>query len=152
MASGKISIAEGTDKNIAAHSFTEDSETRYVERVAPGSGVLTLPGTAQIAEKTAAGTYPATAIDITGKGRIIIKSDFSTDNGTAKARLQFFDSAGRLMGQSDEYDITNTGIQDSSRYVGNMLAVDNTIGASGIKINVTAVPSSGNVSLYVAGV
>jgi len=152
MATGKISITEGSDKSIASHSFTEDAETKHVERVAPGSGILTMPATAQVAEKTTSGTYPATVIDIIGKPRIVIKSDFSASDGTAKARIQFFDSTGSLIGQSDEYSISNSGVQDNSRYVGNMLAIDNTIGASGLKVTLTEAPASGNVSFYVAGI
>jgi len=152
MATGKITVAEGSDKAVASHSFTEDAETKHVERVAPGAGVITIPGTAQVAEQTSTGAYPASAIDITGKARVIIKADFSANDGTAKARLQFFDSAGSLIGQSDEMDISNTGVQDNSRYVGNMTAVDNSFGASGLKIVITTAPASGNVSFYVAGV
>lgn len=152
MAQGKISIAEGSDKNIAAHSFTEDAETRYVERVAPGAGVLTLPS-AQVSEETSTGTYPASAIDITGKAGITVKASFSTDSDTCKVKLLFSDSAGGLIGLSDEYTISNTAVADGARYLGSALLVDNQLlAASGVKIVITEAPSSGNVSFYVAGV
>lgn len=153
MATGKIVVAEGSDKNIAAHSFTEDSETRYVERVAPGAGILTLPGTAQAAEKTSTGVFPASPIDIIGKAGVTVKANFSAGDISCKIKMQFFDSAGALMVQSDEYSIGNTQVADGSRYLGSALVVDNgLLGASGLKISITAAPASGNVSFFVAGV
>jgi hypothetical protein len=153
MATGKISITEGSDKNIASHSFTEDSETKHVERVAPGAGVVTIPGTAQVSEQSSTGTYPASAIDITGKAGIVIKSSFSVSTSTCKVKVLFLDSSGAMIGLSDEYTIPNSESADGSRYLGGSLLVDNRLlGASGVKIVITEAPASGNVSFYVAGI
>jgi len=153
MATGKITVAEGSDKAVASHSFTEDAETKHVERVAPGAGVITLPGTAQVAEQTATGTYPATAVDVTGKAGIVVKSSFSNDSASCKVMLLFFDSAGEFIGQSDEYDIANSALADGARYLGSTLIVDNQVlASSGLKIKITTAPASGNVSFFVAGV
>lgn len=153
MSTGKITIAEGSDKAIASHSFTEDAETKHVERVAPGTGVLTIPGTAQVAEKTATGTYPASPVSVVGMAGILIKASFSATGISCAYRVQLFDSAGTIISESDEYAIANTEVADGARYVGSAIIIDNRfIGASGIKINLTTAPASGNVSFFVSGV
>ncbi len=153
MATGKISITEGSDKSIASHSFTEDAETKHVERVAPGAGVLTVPGTPQVSEQSSTGTYPASAIDITGKAGIVIKTTFSVDSDTCKVKLRFYDSAGAFVGISAETSVGNTAIADGARYMGAAILVDNRfLGASGLKIDITEAPASGNVSFAVSGV
>lgn len=152
---GYINIAEGSDKKIASHSFTEDAETKHVERVAPGCGVLTLPGTPQVEEQNSTGTYPASPVDITGMAGISVKSSFSVDEETCKLKVQFHDSAGEIIGISDEYTIPNTSVADGSpsRYIGGMLLLDNQLlGASGVRFIITEAPATGNVSLSVAGV
>ena len=153
MAKGKISIAEGADKAIASHSFTEDAETKHVERVAPGAGVLALPGTAQVAEETEAGAYPASPVSVVGMAGILIKTSFSATGISCAYRVQLFDSADTIISQSDEYAIGNTEVADGARYVGSAIIIDNRfIGAAGIKINLTTAPASGNVSFFVSGV
>ncbi len=155
MGKGYIGLTEGSDKNIASHSFTEDAVTKHVERVAPGAGVLTLPGTAQVSEENSTGTFPASPIDVTGMAGISVKSSFSVDEETCKVKVQFHDSAGEIIGVSDEYTLPNSSVAESSpaRYVGGMLLLDNRLlGASGVKIIITEAPATGNVSLFVAGV
>ena len=153
MAKGYINISEGSDKKVASHSFTEDSETKHVERVAPGAGVLVVPGTAQVSEETSTGTYPATAIDVTGKAGIVVKSTFSNDSATCKVKFLFLDSAGSPIGVSGEYTLSNSGVADGSRYIGSAFMIDNQqLAASGVKIVITTAPASGNVSFFIAGV
>lgn len=153
MAKGYINISEGSDKKVASHSFTEDSETKHIERVAPGAGIAAVPGTAQVAEEDSTGTYPASAIDLTGWAGIVMKSSFSTDSDTCKLRIVFYDASSNIIGVTDEYSISNTQQADGARYVGSTLIIDNQfLGASGLKVVITEAPASGNVSLFFMGV
>ena len=154
MSTADIEITEGAGIPIAAHTISEDSETKYIERIAVGSGAIALPTTAQIETETVAGTYPSSSIDVQGKGRIVIKSSFSVNTDTCVYYLQFYDINDVLIGESDDYyEIANSGILDSfSRYVGTMVVINNEFGFCGIKIRLSSIPASGNVSFYVAGV
>ena len=142
---------------MAAHSFTEDSKTRLVERVAPGTGKVTMPTTAQLDAKTAAGIYPASVIDIQGKARIIIKSSFSIASATSAWKALLYDSVGDLIGclpnSVDIYTTTAAATEqdEDSRYIGTMSIINNDVGAAGLKIRMTGDPSSGNVSFFIAG-
>jgi hypothetical protein len=150
MATNKIQYTEGSGLDIATHSFDEDAVTKHVERIAFGTGVATLPDTAQVAEVNSAATNPANPIDCIGKGFICIKSNFSANNVEVPIKLQFFDSADVLIGESNQIDILNTALADSARYLGTFTEIFNRSGFAGMKIRtLTAPTNSGNVSFYV---
>jgi hypothetical protein len=97
----------GSD-NIATHSFTEATEERHVERVAPGAGVLgAWDDTATI---TATGLVADFSVDTTGRGRIIVgclcEAALAT---TLKFRLQFKNSAGTVVGFLRKYVCADRG-------------------------------------------
>ena len=150
MGTNKIEYTEGSGLNIATHSFTEDAVTKHVERIAFGTGVATLPVTAQVSEIATATTNPASPIDCTGKGFICIKSNFSANNVEVPIKLQFFDSADVLIGESNQIDILNTTLADGGRFLGTFTEIFNRSGFAGVKIRTLTVPTNtGNVSFYV---
>ncbi|RLE37385.1 hypothetical protein DRJ17_06725 [Candidatus Woesearchaeota archaeon] len=154
MSKSHVSVFEGQDKNIATYEFSEDGVSKHIERFAPNSGICTLPSSPQVYQVSATGLYPSgDPIDVVSAGMIVIKSSFSEDGQSVTFKIVFYDSNGALIGESNEVTVATTGRSDGTRYLGMTTIVDNQlIGASGIKIDVTQAPSSGNVSLYVAGV
>jgi len=58
MATSYIQVTEGADKKVATHSFSEDGETKHVERVTWGAGLITMPTTPQISEESQTSLYP----------------------------------------------------------------------------------------------
>jgi hypothetical protein len=158
MATTYIDVTEGSGKKVAAHSFTEDAVTKYAERAAPGTGVLTIPDTANIAAETDADLYPASVINIQGQARIVIKTSFSVASASQVWRLLLYDSAGDLIGclpsTTEVYTAVASAaeLDEDTRYIGTMFVFSNDSGAASLKIRMTAAPSSGNVSFFVAGV
>ena len=152
MSKAKITIDEGADKNVATHTFTEGGEERNIERVSISVGPLALPSSPQVSEETATGDYPTTAIDVVGNGSIVVQPQFSDSSGTAKAKFLFYDSNNVLISVSDEKTFTaGTDQNSASKYIGTTVFIDNkAIGASSLKVRITEVPSSGNVSFAVA--
>lgn len=133
----------GSD-NIATHSFTEATEERHVERVAPGAGVLgAWDDTATI---TATGLVADFSVDTTGRGRIIVgclcEAALAT---TLKFRLQFKNSAGTVVGLSAEVTSSLTEVLDGgtpSRRYGTLTVFANDVGASSVQMYVTAIPDA----------
>ena len=154
MSKSYVGVFEGQDKYIATYEFSENSVTKHIERLAPNSGLCILPSTPQVNQISSTGLYPSgDPIDVTTAGMIVIKSNFSEDGQEVKFKVVFYDSNGELIGESNEVEVATVGRTDGSRVLGMATVVDNQlIGACGIKIDVTQAPSSGNVSLYVAGV
>lgn len=132
----------GTE-NIATHSFTEATEERHVERVAPGAGVLgAWDDTATI---TATGLVADFSVDTTGRGRIIVGCLCAAALATTlKFRLQFKNSAGTVVGLSAEVTAALTEVDDggtpAKRY-GTLIVFANDVGASSVQMYVTALPS-----------
>ena len=133
----------GSD-NIATHSFTEATEERHVERVAPGAGVLgAWDDTATI---SATGLVADFSVDTTGRGRIIVgclcESALAT---TLKLRLQFKNSVGTVVGLSAEVTSALTEVTDggspAKRY-GTLTVFANDVGASSVQMYVTAIPAA----------
>ena len=131
----------GSD-NIATHSFTEATEERHVERVAPGAGVLgAWDDTATI---TATGLVADFSVDTTGRGRIIVgclcEGTLAT---TLKFKLQFKNSAGTVVGLSAEVSSALTEVTDggspAKRY-GTLTVFANDVAASSVQMYVTALP------------
>lgn len=122
-----------------------------------GVGQANFPS-AQISAESAAGLYPTSAIDISGKKQVIIKTSFSVAAAIQEFRILIYDADDELMGclpsVSEVYTaVASAAEQDgASRYIGTMFVFTNVSGASSIKIRMTDVPSSGNVSFFIAGV
>lgn len=137
------SMIYGTDF-IATHSFSEDAETKHVERVAPGAGVLgAWDDTATI---TATGLVADFSVDTTGRGRIIVGCLCEAAlAATLKFRLQFKNSAGTVVGLSAEVSSALTEIDDggtpAKRY-GTLTVFANDVGASSVQMYVTALPET----------
>lgn len=151
MAKSRIIIDEGSDKNVATHTFTEGSEERNIERIALASGPLALPDTPQVSEETSTGDYPANPASVVGSGGITIQALLSATSQTAKANILFYDANDVLLGVSDEYTFEGGDDTRDSKYIGTAVFIDNTVmGVAGIKIRITTVPTSGNVSFAIA--
>ena len=152
MATAYVGVKEGTDKKIATHSFTEDGTEKHVERIALATGVLSFPATPQIDAVSATGLYPATAIDISGLGYVAVKTAFSDTEQSCKIKLVLYDANDKLIGETSEQTIADTGRIEDTKYIGQILIFENKIGSSRLKIDVTQIPETGTVSFFVAGV
>ena len=133
------SITYGSD-NIATHSFTEDAETRHVERVAPAAGVLgAWDDTATV---TATGLVSGFSVSSVGKGRIIIGA---TCNTTAlyfyTFRLVFKNSAGSVVGVSASVSPKFGAHNDGTNEYAEIAVFANDCGASTVEMYVEALPS-----------
>ena len=148
MATAYIGVTEGADKKVATHSFTEDGTTKHVERVAPGVGVVTLPTTAQITGVTQTGLYPASAIDVQGKSRIVLKTQYEDSSNEISIRGVFYDSASTVIGCSEEVSVGNQGFADGSYYLGDIVVFSNECGAKEFKVQVTSI-TGGTANIYV---
>lgn len=130
--------------NIASHSFTEGSDEKHIERVAPGAGVLgAWDDTATI---TATGLVADFSVDTTGRGRIIVgclcEAALAT---TLKFRLQFKNSAGTVVGLSAEVSSALTEVGDAgspAKRYGTLTVFANDVGASSAQMYVTAIPAA----------
>jgi len=58
MATDSLGVTEGSGVNVATHSFSEDNEIKHIERVAPGTGILTVPDSINIPDISTKGVYP----------------------------------------------------------------------------------------------
>lgn len=108
MSTDSLGVTEGSGVNIATHSFSEDSKTKHVERVAPGTGIITMSGSADISNITSKGSYPGTGVDCSGKSRIVLRPMFSSYYCSGlNARLAFYDNVDSIIGFSTEFGISN---------------------------------------------
>ena len=148
------SVEYGADR-LATHSFSEGGQTKNVERVAPGSGVL---GAWDVtASPTATGLVGSFTLDTTGKGRIIVgclcEAALAT---TLKFRLQFKNSAGTVVGLSAEVTSALTEVDDAgspAKRYGTVTVFANDVGASSVQMYVTALPSGATaVDLMMAAI
>lgn len=149
MAENYIEISEGSGKQVSAVSCAIDGNTVYIERALEGIGIVTLPGTAQVAAVATTGLTPATAIDIQGRFYIICKNTFNNNSAIAKYRIAFYDSADTIIGYSEVISIFNLAIADGARYVGNNCIYTNDFGAKSIKFYITELTAGGNISIFV---
>jgi hypothetical protein len=145
-----ISVTEGSGKNVSTVQATINSQTVQIERSIAGSGVITLPGTPQVSAVSSTGLVTMTAVDVQGRFYIICKNTFNDNAASAKYRIAFYDSASTLIGYSNEITIDNLGILESSRYIGDNCIYSNDFGAKEIKIYITEISASDNISIYIA--
>ena len=140
------SMIYGTDF-IATHSFSEGGQTKNVERVAPGSGVL---GAWDVtASPTTTGLVGSFSLDTVGKGRIIVGCLCNAALATTfKFRLVFRNSADQVVGTTAEVTSTLTEIDDggspAKRY-GTVTVFANDLGASSAQMYITALPAEATV-------
>lgn len=135
-------IEYGADK-LATHSFTESSETKHVERVAPGAGVLgAWDDTATV---TTTGAVADFGVDATGRGRIIVGVKCEgTAAATFKFRLKFLNSLGVVVGVSAEVSSVLSEVDDGgtpAKKHGTLTVFSNDAGAASVQMYVTALPS-----------
>ena len=137
------SIEYGADR-LATHSFSEGGQTKNVERVAPGSGVMA--DWAVTASPTAVGLVGSFSLDTVGKGRIIVGCLCNAAlAATFKFRLVFRNSANQVVGTTAEVTSTLTEVDDggspAKRY-GTVTVFDNDLGASSAQMYITALPAA----------
>ena len=137
------SVEYGADR-LATHSFSEGGQTKNVERVAPGSGVL---GAWDVtASPTATGLVGSFTLDTTGKGRIIVGCLCDAAlAATLKFRLVFSNSSSQVVGTTAEVTATLTETTDggspAKRY-GTVTVFANDLGASSAQMYITELPAS----------
>ena len=137
------SIEYGADR-LATHSFSEGGQTKNVERVAPGSGVLA--DWAVTASPTSVGLVGSFSLDTVGKGRIVVGCLCEAAlAATFKFRLIFRNSANQVVGTTAEVTSTLTEVDDggspAKRY-GTVTVFANDLGASSAQMYITALPAS----------
>ena len=147
-----VGVQEGTDKKIATYEFIEGTDTKHVERISIGAGILELPSTPQISGVSTAGEYPTTPIDVTANGYVVIKSRFTDSGVSVNVKLIIYDVNDNIIGYSESQTINATDLQESSEYIGDILIFENRIGVSKVKIKLEDNLSSGTVSFWIAGV
>lgn len=152
MSESYIEVAEGTGKKVSTQSLTINSQTVHLERSILGAGAVTLPGTAQLDAETSTGTYPATAVDIQGKFYLVFKNTFNDNAASAKYRIAFYDTGDVLIGVSEEITIENYGILDGSRYLGCNVVYSNDFCAESIKIMITELSASDNLTVFIGAI
>ena len=136
------SVEYGADR-LATHSFSEGGQTKNVERVAPGAGVLgTWDDTATI---TATGLVADFSVDTTGRGRIVVGCLCNAGLATTlKFRLVFSNSSSQVVGTTAEVTATLTETTDggspAKRY-GTVTVFANDLGASSAQMYITALPA-----------
>lgn len=149
MAEQTIEVTEGSGKQVSTVQCTINSQTVQIERALQGAGVVTLPGTPQVNAVSATGLVTMTAVDVQGRFFIICKNTFNDDAASAKYRIAFYDSADVLIGFSNEININNLGIADSARYFGDNVIYSNDFGAKSIKIYISEITASDDISIYI---
>lgn len=141
------SMVYGVD-NIATHSFSEGSETRHVERVAPASGVL--GAWEDTAEVTATGSVYDFSVNTSGRGRIVVGClARGSQNTTCKFRLIFKNSDDEVVGLSAEAESRIAIFKEGSinDYLGTITVFSNDVGASSVGVYVTALPAGATMTM-----
>lgn len=100
-APSSLGLMEGSDKYLASHSFTQNGTTVHIERVAPGTGAMTMVENASLQDINATGLYPTTPIDCSGLARIALRATIDQSEENATFRVVFYDVAGDLIGISE---------------------------------------------------
>lgn len=136
------SVEYGADR-LATHSFTESEQTKHIERVAPGSGVL---GAWEVtASPTVTGLVGSFTLTTTGKGRIVVGCLCNAALATAfKFRLVFKNSETQIVGTTAEVTAVLTEVTDggspAKRY-GTVIVFANDLGATSAQMYITALPA-----------
>lgn len=98
--SAGLAYTEGVGTSIAAHTITEDTETRYLERISPGAGVITSFDVGPLTV-TATGLVASSSVNTQGKGRIVVSAKAATANGdTCSFRLIYKNGSGDVIATS----------------------------------------------------
>jgi hypothetical protein len=145
-----IGYSPGSGVNIAGHVMSRAGETQKMEAVAPGSGVLELPGTPQISGEALSGEYPVTPVSIEGAGRFVVKTTYTDpDEPGPDVRFKMLDYNDKLIGYTDKYTVNNLGIEISGEYIGDMLVMANEMGAKSMQARLLSDLTSGEMNMYV---
>ena len=91
----------------------------------------------------------STAIDCQGKGRIIIKVNYSDGTASITSRIKLIDGNGVTIGWVEDTSISNPGIIDGSNYSSELFVIGNEVGAGGCIVRLTSTPSAGSIAIYV---
>ena len=155
MALAGIGYTEGSGVKIAGYSFTEGGETRTVERIAPGSGILTAWEDSALAVTTTGLVSGLTAVT-TGKGRVAIGCKAETTAGdTYSFRLVCYDESSNILGLSALITKEFTALDDGGSPAKKFAAVAlfaNDIGASTVGVYVEDVSANASMDLYLAAI
>lgn len=151
MSSSKIGHTEGSGLNIASYSFTEDAETKHMERIAPGAGVL--PSGWAYTSVTAAGLVNGLSCSTVGKGRIVVMAKATTGNTDYFGfRLVYKDEAGAVVGTSQLIQPTFTELTSGSDRFATVAAFANDCCASSVELYIVSLPTSGQVSVALVAI
>lgn len=154
MAADSAGYTEGSGINLAGYSFTEGGETRFVERIAPGSGVFgSWEDTATV---TATGLVSGFNCTATGKGRVVVGCKAETTTGdTYSFRLVYYDPSSNILGTSALVVKEFTALTDGGTPEKKFSAVAvfaNDIGASTIGVYVEDVSANASMDMMLAAV
>lgn len=130
---------------IATHSTNSSGNIIHTERTAPGTGTLTLIEHSSLMNINATGFYPSSAtLNCTTFGRIAFACVLDREDASATFRVVFYDSAGVLVGMSDEY-VTGTPVtNDYVRYDGEEMAVDTWTTLTAYELGDKIIPTAAN--------
>lgn len=151
MAQNKVGYTEGIGINIASHSFSEDGQTKHMERISPGAGVVdVMPVFVNV---TVAGVAAGISRDVKGKGRIIVMAKAETGAGDYFTfRLVYKDANGSVMGVSKSVQPVFGEYSESTFRFSIVSAFANDVCASTVEIYIISLPLSGAVQLSVAAI
>ena len=151
MSTNKIGHTEGIGLNIASHSFTEDSVTKHMERIAPGAGVLASGWS--YTSVTAVGLVSGLSCATVGKGRIAVMAKAQTGNTDYFGfRLVYKDGAGVVMGVSELIQPVFGEHTSGSDRFSTISVFANDCCASSVEVYVTTLPTSAQVSIAVSAI
>lgn len=154
MAADSLGFTEGTGANLAGYSFTEGGETRFIERIAPGSGVF--GGWEDTATVTTTGVVSGLLCTTTGKGRIVVGCKAETTTGdTFSFRLVYYDASSNVMGLSALITQPFTAVTDGGSPAKKFSAISafaNDVGASTVGLYIDDVSSNASMDVYLAAV
>lgn len=151
MALGSISFL---DDKIATYTFSEASQTKHIERIAPSAGVVS--GWEATKSVSAVGAVASFSLACVGKGRIVIgataTSASSAKDDSVSFRLVFKDSSGDILGVSAEAECVLTSFEDNSVRFGTLVVFSNDCGASSVEVFVEAIKAGVTFTLGLAAI
>ena len=146
MSSDGLGFTPGTGANIAVHVFTEDSEARVIERIAPGAGVLATWAWATDATSLSSTGLGSLDVDTQGKGRIIVSAraalaDVDVDD-TFTFRLAYYAADDGLIGFSGDVSPEFAEYDDSTYQYSAIAAFANDVCAASVDLYLVSMPGT----------
>lgn len=140
MALEGLGYTPGAGAQLAVHEFTEDAETRFTERIAPGAGQT--GAWEDTATATSAGLISDFSVSTIGRGRIIVGAKCNTTAELFyKFRMVFKNSAGTIMGVSAPVSPKFGILTDGTNEYAELAVFANDCGASSVEIYLEALPA-----------